>query len=142
MYSEFTIDPAVLQAYLETHYLVFGNVPLTLQVGRANPDLANLYKTQRVESCAFITACNPLSQQMDDAVNAHRQAILAAELHRRSLIFIEGIGQHPSGKWTGEASFLVWGLSLETSKALGSKHDQNAIVWCGPDAVPQLITLR
>lgn len=142
MFSDSTIDPATHQAYLETHYLVFGDTPLTLQVGIANPGLTTLYKTHRVESCAFITACNPWSQSLDAAANAQRQATLAAELRHRSLTFVEGIGQHPSSQRPGEASFLVWGLSLEAAKALGHKHEQNAIVWCGLDAVPQLITFQ
>jgi hypothetical protein len=34
------------------------------------------------------------------------------------------------------------GLSLEAAKALGKKYDQNAVVWCGPDAIPELVLLR
>jgi len=36
----------------------------------------------------------------------------------------------------------VPGLSLEASKSLGARFEQNAIVWSGADAVPQLILLR
>ena len=142
MFSAVTIDPAARKAYLETHYLVNGDTPLTLQVSIVSSVLATLYKAHRVESCAFITACNPWSQLLDAAANTQRQVTLAAELRHRSLTFVEGIGQHPSGQWPGEASFLVWGLSLEAAKALGIRHEQNALIWCGLDAVPQLITLR
>lgn len=142
MFPDSTIDSAIRQAYLETHYLLFGDTPLTLQVGIANPGLTKLYKAQFVESCAFITACSPWSQSLYAAANAQRQATLADELRYRSLAFVEGIGQHPSSQWPGEASFLVWGLSLEAAKALGTRHEQNAIVWCGPDTVPHLVTLR
>jgi len=41
-----------------------------------------------------------------------------------------------------EASFPVLGLSLKASRALGRKHEQNALVWCTKDAVPQLLLLR
>jgi len=41
-----------------------------------------------------------------------------------------------------EPSLLVFGLPLETAGPLGKKLDQNAIVWCGGDAVPELILLR
>jgi len=63
-------------------------------------------------------------------------------LRLRSLPFIERVGQHPSNRWAPEPSFLVLGLSLEAAKALGSRHEQNAIVWCGIDATPQLVLLR
>ena len=142
MFPASIIAPATCQAYLETHYLVLGDTPLTLQVGVANSSLGALYKVLHVESCAFVTACNPWSQSLESSVNAERQAVLASELRQRSLKFVDGIGQHPSGQWPGEASFLIWDLSLEAAKALGNRHEQNAIIWCGLDAVPQLILLR
>lgn len=71
-----------------------------------------------------------------------RQEDLANELKQRSLIFIDGIGQHPSKEWPGEPSYLVFGLKLEAAKTLGVKYEQNAIIWTGSDAVPQLILLR
>ncbi len=64
------------------------------------------------------------------------------ELGRRSLAYIEGIGQHPSKQWPGEASYLVFGLELEAAKTLGRALRQNAIVWSDADAVPRLILLR
>lgn len=136
------IDPATCQSYLETQYVVPGAAPLTLQIGIANAPLAALYKALRVDSCAFITACNPFSQSLEASANADLHAALAGELRQRSLKFVEGVGQHPSNRWPAEASYLIWGLSLEAAKALGAQHDQNAIVWCGPDAVPQLMLLR
>ena len=71
-----------------------------------------------------------------------RQGELTAELIRRGLAFLEGVGQHRSGDWPGEPSFLVLGLALEVAKSLGKHYEQNAIIWCGPDAVPQLTLLR
>jgi len=136
------IDPDTCMSYLETQYHVHGNTPLTLQVGVANASLAAHYKALRVESCAYITACNPFSQSLEPSVNADLHVAFANELRQRSLKFVEGVGQHPSNRWPGEASYLVWGLSLEAAKALGIRHQQNAIIWCGLDAVPQLILLR
>ena len=142
MLTTSAIDPATRQAFLETHYLVHGDTPLILQVGMASPGLETLYKTLHVGSCAFITACNPWSRPLDEASSAKRQSTLASGLQQRNLMFVEGLGRHPSGQWPGEPSFLVWGLSLADARALGTEYEQNAIVWCGSDAVPQLITLR
>jgi hypothetical protein len=83
-----------------------------------------------------------LGQQFSEAENARLQDQLAHELEFRSLNFISGEGKHPVGDWPGESSFLIFGLSLEAAKTLGRKLEQDAIVWCGADAVPQLVLVR
>ena len=142
MFSDSVIDPATIRAFRETEYRVDGDAPLALKVGTVSSALAEMHKAHRVTCSAYITACNPYSKTFEEKANADRQIALAEDLRSRSLVFINGTGQHPSNKWPGEASFLVMGLSLEEAKALGSKHEQNGIVWCGSDAVPQLILLR
>jgi hypothetical protein len=111
-------------------------------VGQASAELLAAHKRRKTHCSAFLTACNPLSRTFDAASNAERQAALAQELNNRGLAFESGIGQHPSNGWPGEESFLVYGLELEAAKALGMRIEQNAFVWCGADAVPQLILLR
>ena len=111
-------------------------------MGETCPALAAVHKLHRVDCSAYITACNPFSQVLDDKANAERHAALGRELGQRSLASIEGIGQHPSNQWPGEASYLIFGLTLEAAKTLGTRLEQNAIVWAGADAVPQLILLR
>ena len=142
MFSDSVIDRVLIQAFLETDYRVDAPTAMTLRVGVANPLLADLYKAWSIESSAFITACNPFSQAFDAAANVERQEALARELRQQGLAFIGGIGQHPSNNWPGEPSFLVLGLSLQAAKALGTRHEQNAIIWCGADAVPTLVLLR
>lgn len=142
MFSDSPIEHGTIQAYLETDYRTFGDDPLTLRIGVANPMLAALHKVHQIDCSGFITACNPFSQTFDEAANAERQAALARVLTLRSLTFIDGIGQHPSNQWPGEASFLVFGLKLEAAKTLGILLEQNAIIWSAADAVPQLIQLR
>ena len=142
MFSASAIDPRTGQAYLETEYRVHGKPGFTLRVGQASADLLSAHKRQKADCSAFLTACNPFSEPFDVAANAERQAALAKELSRRSLMFLPGIGQHPSNEWPGEESFLVFGLTLEAAKVLGSKFEQNGFIWTGADAVPQLILLR
>lgn len=142
MFSGSSIPRDTIQAYLETHYEVFGDMPATLQVGQFNPTLAALHDARHVACSAFITACNPYSRNLDPQDNAARQEALARELDALGLAYLKGVGKHPSNGWPGEASFLVLGLTLDAAKALGEQHGQNAVVWCGADAVPQLILLR
>ena len=142
MFQDSFIAQSSIQAYLETNYHVHGATPLTLNIGVANAGLAALHKTHSVESSAYVTACNPFSQALDDSVNDDRQAVLARELQQHGLIHIKGIGQHPTNGWTGEQSFLVLGLSREDAKMLGARHEQNSIVWCDSEAKPQLVLLR
>jgi len=136
------INPDTLRAYEETHYRVLGNAPATLRIGVPNRALAELHRACGVDCSAFVTAANPFSTLTDADANARRQAALADELLGEGLRFIEGMGEHPSGQWPGEPSFLILGLPLDAAKQLGARHAQNAIVWCGPNAVPQLILLR
>ena len=146
MLSETVIYPSLTQAYLATDYGVNADPPFVLKVGAFSEPLAWLLERHHCDCAAYLTACNPFSEDLEAAENALRQAELSRELKERSLRFIEGVGQGSQGEAPeqrpGEASFLVLGLSLEASRALGRKHEQNALIWCGQNAVPQLVLLR
>lgn len=136
------LDPSLIQAYLGTRYRVLADRSFTLEVGQASADLLAAHKRHNVECSAFLTACNPFSRRLEESENVIRQAALGAELKRRGLVFLAGVGAHPSGDWPGEDSFLVLGLDLEAATVLGSRLEQNGFVWSGADGVPQLILLR
>lgn len=136
------IDPATLQAYLQTEYRVLGGVPAVLRIGMPCPDLAVLHRAHQTNCSTFLTACNPHGQVVSDQVNARRQQSLVAALSALGLTAIPGIGVHPNGEWRGEASYLVPGLGREAAQGLGRQFEQNAIVWAGEDAQPQLLLLR
>jgi hypothetical protein len=137
-----TIDPATILAYLETEYHVRGKTPAILKVGSVCPELLSLHQENQADCSAFITACNPFSQALDEARNAERQRALLHELRQHGRAFAEGIGQHPSNHWPGEESFLIFGLTLADAMQLGKRFEQNAIIWSGTDGIPQLILLR
>ena len=142
MFSTSVIHPELIQAYTETEFRVLEGMPLSIWVGKLNSELLAVHKQYRVECSAFLTACNPFSQELSDEANSERQIALAKELTTRSLEFLPGIGQHSSNQWPGEPSYLVLGLTLEAAKALGARLEQNAIVWTGVVGVSQLILLR
>ena len=135
-------DSSLIKAYEETEYRVTQGYPFVLRVDVPSPALLGLYRAKNVSCAAFITACNPFSRELTDAENAVRQTDLVSKLKRRSLSYLEGVGQHPSGDWPGEPSFLALGVAIEAAKSLGKAYEQNAIIWCGADAVPDLVLLR
>lgn len=137
-----TIDAATLQAYLESEYRVQGGNPFVLRIGDFSHELAEALKQVGADCCAFVTAFNPFSQTLDDAANARRHAELARQLSGRGLACIEGLGQHPTNGWPGEVSYLIFGLPLDAAKDMGNRFGQNAIVWSGSAARPELILLR
>lgn len=136
------IDPATLLAYRQTEYHVMGRMPAVLRVGVSCPALAVLHAAHDVQCSAFITACNPHGVECADDVNRQRQAALAAHLSDLELAMIEGIGRHPTNGWPPEPSFLVPGLSRTAAEELGRRFEQNAILWAGAEATPELVLLR
>jgi hypothetical protein len=142
VFSDSLIHRDTIQAFLETEYRVFGDSPFTLRIGESNSALAAACKRHGAESCAYITACNPNSKPLDDEVNGKRHALLRQQLMELNLPFIEGEGKHPSSEWPAEASFLVFGINLETAKDLSRQLQQDAFVWATLNCVPQLILLR
>ena len=136
------MDDELIQAYSETHYTVQDNEPFVLRIGDVSEALLACHKRNRVECSAFITAWNPLSQQLSVTENEKHQQALIAEIKSRSLSFLPGEGRHPSNNWPAEQSVLVLGLSLEAAKTLGRRFEQNAVVWAGRDGVPELVLLN
>ena len=136
------ISDELVHAYGETDYVVFGPKQFTLKVGHQSGELQELYQSAGVMSAAFITAWNPYSCQMPAEENARRNAELEVELKKRGYTAFVAIGRDPSGKWPGEDSFFVLGISPEISATLGIQFEQNGYLWCGSNAVPELVLLR
>jgi hypothetical protein len=133
------LSTELLQAFSETHYIVHHESPFMMHIGQHCPELKALMAEQNVLSAAFITAWNPFSQNLPAKENQDRQDELKANLKKRGLICIDGIGKHPSNNWPGEVSVLVLGLDLEAAKSLARQYDQHAFVWALGDCVPQLV---
>lgn len=132
----------IVAAYLETEYRVDGEMPCTLKIGERSAPLSALHRHFGVQCSAFVTAWNPYSEAATAARNTERQRELLTVLVSRGYVTVPGVGQHPRNGWPGEQSYLVPGLSREDACAMGNTFGQNAIVWAGEDAVPQLLLLR
>ena len=77
-----------------------------------------------------------------DEVNDRAHVQLADKLQELGLQAIEGSGSEEGSEWPADECYFALGLALEPAKAMGTHFDQDAIVWVGADAVPQLILLR
>ena len=137
------IHPEKVRAYLATSYRIGHTAQdIVLTIGQRSERLAALFASSNVDCGAFLTAYNPRGTQQSDAANELAHAELAAQLQGLGLQTIEGSGSEEGTDWPAEKSYFAMGLDLETSKAVGTHFDQDAIVWVGADAVPLLILLR
>jgi hypothetical protein len=136
------LDPELIMAYKATHFDVRMAKPFTLEIGKHSPILANWHRIFRVSSSAFITAQNPFGKKLTSSENENRINQLKSEMKESYLTVVNGYGYDPIRVWGKEDSCLVYGITLEEAKAVGKKYEQNAIVWCDSDAIPQLILLR
>lgn len=137
------IHPDKVRAYLATGYRLGHTAKdILLTIGQRSERLAALFADNRVHCGAFLTAYNPRGALQTDAANARGHAELASLLRETGLGAIEGSGSEDGTDWPAEKSWFALGLQLVLAKALGNRFDQDAIVWVGSDAVPQLILLR
>jgi hypothetical protein len=137
-----SISQAMIEAYSNTDFRVEDTVSFVLKVGIQSDDLMSLYKETGNNCSAYITAWNPYSQEQSLEENKACQAALLKQLSGANFRFFAGVGQDPLGQWPGEPSVLVLGMDKNQGISVGKKYKQNAIVWMGADAIPELILLR
>ena len=69
-------------------------------------------------------------------------AELTKTLAHLGLESIEGSGSEEGTNWPAEKSLFALVLSREGAISIGRQFDQDAIVWVGESAVPELVLLR
>jgi hypothetical protein len=139
--TEIPVDK--IEAYLDTHYRVgVGPDTFVLRVGQQSSALALRYAAIGSDCALFITAFNPLGQKQQDAANEAAHARLGEQLRATSSHVIEGEGADADGNWPPEKSYLAIGIGVDTARELGSRFRQDAVIWIGKDAIPQLLLLR
>jgi hypothetical protein len=132
-----------IKAYRDTQYRVaWDGDPFTLMIDTRSEALSRLYATTGQACGVFITAFNPFGQIQSNEANEAAHVRLGNYLRALTPRVIEGVGADPNGAWPEEKSFFALGINLVTARLLGSRVHQDAVVWVGEDAVPQLILLR
>lgn len=132
----------LIAAYNATRYRIFTDTSFNMRIGQRSSHLLKLYKKYNCLSATLITAWNPYSVITSESDNTTAQLRLETVLSERSVPFISAIGEDPEMEWSGEESVLALNLDLNTAKELGIEFQQNAVVWSGQDAIPQLVLLR
>ena len=141
--SETTIAADKVRAYRATDYrLGHTTHGIVLAPGLRSSRLAALYASKGVTCGAFLTGFNPLGTQNSDTENDQAHAELTKTLAHLGLESIEGSGSEVGTQWPAEKSLFALGLNRRDAIAIGRQLDQDAIVWVGDSAVPELVLLR
>ena len=136
------LPPALLQAYRETDYTVCANPAFVLRIDASCPPLAAYCAQRSLSAACILTAWNPQSQPLTDAENQARQARLEQQLQQAGWHWVPTLAAHPHNGWPPEPGCFIEGMTADAASAWGRRHDQNAVVCCGPDAVARLVLLR
>lgn len=133
----------LVAAYSATNYHVLSDDGFfVFKIGQRSHELAHRFVLTDRSGATFITAENPFSQTVTAEENAANQASLYQDLASTGAAIIKGAGQGEDPTWPAEASYLAIGISPENACELGRKYRQNAILWIGANAVPELVFLR
>ena len=136
------INLDLLQSYKSADYHVDASPSFILKIGMHSPELDSIYKTSHKHTVAFINAFNPYSKELYAQENKDRNHKLEELIQSLGFDYIHGEGKCGDGDWDGEKSFLIFGISEEQASEIGKEFEQNAIVWCDKDAIPQLLLLK
>ena len=137
-----TIQKNLLDAYHTAEYHVDTLPPLILKIGVYSHELMRLYENSTCNSAAFVTAYNPASQELANEINVARNKKLEELIQSQGYLYLYGAGRCAEDNDIGEISLLILGMDKETASDIGKQFEQNAIVWCAGNAVPQLILLK
>lgn len=140
--SNSTITQNLLDSYSSAEYHVDAVLPFILKIGICSNELMRLYESAHCNSAAFITAYNPGSNELPNEVNEDRNKKLEILISSMSYLFVRGAGKCADDDGLGEVSLLVLGMDIDMASDIGKQFEQNAIVWCAGDAIPQLILLK
>lgn len=116
-------------AYLDADYWVDGPAGrFAVRVGEFCSPLDTLLRHEHSTNWAYITACNPHSQQLSIENNAIRMNHLVADLSVAGQRFYPGEGAAGGGSWPPEPSLLILDLDEAAAIALARRYGQLAIV--------------
>ena len=132
-----------VRAYRASDYRIgFTDQAIVLSPGLRSAQMAQLFVSHGVNCGAFITAFNPQGAQRSNAENEQAHQQLLSQIESLGLKCLEGEGSEAGTDWPAEKSCFALGLGREDAIQIGRTCDQDAILWVGECAVPELVLLR
>jgi len=132
-----------IRAYRASDYRIgFTGQAIVLQPGHRSAQVAQLFASHGVSCGAFITAYNPQGAQRSTAENVQAHQQLLTHIDSQGLKCLEGEGSEAGTDWLAEKSCFALGLGRSDAIEIGHLFGQDAIVWVGESAVPELVLLR
>jgi len=130
-------------AYQATTYRVFLPGGLCdLRLGQASEVLRCWLETAEASSFAILTAHNPGSKQLDQALNMERQSEMELELLENGYEPFSGENVADADDWPDEETCFVLDIELSEVCALAAKYGQSAAVHGTADGVPHLVWIE
>lgn len=137
------VPASLVAAYCGAEYHVeTEREAFAFRIRQHSPALARLLAETGQSQAFFVTGHNPLSEPQDPATNRAANARLQHRLEVLAAHVYSAVGTDPDGEWPPEPGYLALGVSLAAAQEIGREFRQNAIVWIGADAVPELALLR
>lgn len=136
------ISQSLQDAYRATEYRVLAPHAFTLRIDTRSNALLDLYRSSGAREAAFLTAWNPFSVDTSEEQNRSAQALLVERLANLDATVLPGLGIDPTSGHPGEESVLALGVPRDVAIRIAQDFQQNALVWIGPDAIPELILLQ
>ena len=135
------LSARLIAAYRAAHYAVYGEPELVIRIGEPNPRLDALLEAAGAASAAYLTAANPRGKRRSENENAIAFGSLKELLNEKRYCYRTGAGRDPKVAWPPEASVLITGIARADAVALGSRLEQNAIVFIEKGGAPELVLL-
>jgi len=129
-------------AYRATSYCVTPpGARFALRIGCPDAAFDAWLGEQDVECYALITADNPASQALPEAVNAGRRQALLAAVGGHGWPHVATRSLAADGAWPSENGLCILGIERAAAAALGREFGQNAVVVGRRGAAPELLWL-
>ena len=139
---ETSINAQLLDSYQSANYHVDASPSFILKIGQYSPELHQVYEVSHKKEAIFITAFNPASVELSNEENKERNELLEQDIQMLHFDYIHGEGKCDENEWSGEESFLVFGIDQKEAIRLGKAYGQNAIVWIPENSIPELLLLK
>lgn len=137
------LPDGLVGAYLDTDYIFeYSGQEYTMQIGELCVCLDQLLTKRAMSSAAFLTAFNPLGEELSLQENMQRQRQLIESIVSAGLDWYGGRGQGRDKLWPPEPSILVVGMTKPVADECGQRFAQNAYVLYERGVGARVVLLR